>query len=43
MQTSGDPVTLDGAILRVDPDTGAALPSNPPALDSESERAPDSR
>ena len=26
---SGDPVTLDGAILRVDPATGAALPDNP--------------
>ncbi len=27
--TSGDPTGLNGAILRVDPDTGAALPSNP--------------
>ena len=27
--TGGDPVTLDGAILRVDPTTGAALPNNP--------------
>jgi uncharacterized repeat protein (TIGR01451 family) len=25
----GEPVTLSGAILRVDPDTGAALPDNP--------------
>ncbi len=26
---STEPVTLDGAIVRVDPDTGAALPGNP--------------
>jgi glucose/arabinose dehydrogenase/PKD repeat protein len=29
LRTSGDPVTLDGAILRVNPATGAALPNNP--------------
>jgi glucose/arabinose dehydrogenase/PKD repeat protein len=29
LRTGGDPVTLDGAILRVDPATGAALPGNP--------------
>ena len=29
LRTSGDSVTLDGAILRVDPATGAALPNNP--------------
>ena len=29
LRTSGDPVTLDGAILRVDPDTGVALQDNP--------------
>src|SRR5215213_8118026 len=29
LRTSGDPVTLDGSILRVDPATGAALPNNP--------------
>src|SRR5215210_2406578 len=29
LRTSGDPVTLDGAILRVDPATGAAMPNNP--------------
>jgi uncharacterized repeat protein (TIGR01451 family) len=29
LRTSGDPVTLDGAILRVDPATGAGLPDNP--------------
>ncbi|MGH2445283.1 MAG: PQQ-dependent sugar dehydrogenase, partial [Candidatus Limnocylindria bacterium] len=27
--TSGDPVTLDGALLRLDPDTGAAMAGNP--------------
>ena len=27
--TNGDPVGFDGAILRVDPDTGQALPDNP--------------
>jgi glucose/arabinose dehydrogenase/PKD repeat protein len=26
---AGEPVTLDGAIIRVDPDTGAGLPGNP--------------
>ncbi|MBA2712155.1 MAG: PQQ-dependent sugar dehydrogenase, partial [Rubrobacteraceae bacterium] len=29
LRTSNDPVTLDGAILRVNPTTGAALPTNP--------------
>jgi len=29
LRTSGDPVTLDGAIVRVDPATGNGLPSNP--------------
>ena len=29
LRTSGDPTTLDGSIIRVDPATGAALPSNP--------------
>src|SRR5918994_2314606 len=29
LQTGGDPVTLDGSILRVNPATGAALPGNP--------------
>jgi glucose/arabinose dehydrogenase/PKD repeat protein len=27
--TSGDPVTLDGSVIRIDPDTGFALPDNP--------------
>src|SRR5215213_9571577 len=29
LRTGGDPVTLDGAVLRVDPATGDALPDNP--------------
>ena len=29
LRTSGDPVSLDGSILRVDPATGDALPDNP--------------
>lgn len=29
LRTSGDPVTLDGTIIRVDPDTGAPWPGNP--------------
>jgi glucose/arabinose dehydrogenase len=29
LRTTNDPVTLDGAILRVDPATGKALPNNP--------------
>jgi glucose/arabinose dehydrogenase len=29
LRTPGDPVTLDGAILRVDPNTGNAMPDNP--------------
>jgi glucose/arabinose dehydrogenase len=29
LRTAGDPVTVDGTILRVNPDTGAALPDNP--------------
>ena len=29
LRTGGDPVTLDGTILRVNPETGAALPNNP--------------
>jgi glucose/arabinose dehydrogenase len=29
LRTAGDPVTLDGAILRVDPATGNGLPGNP--------------
>lgn len=29
LRTAGDPVGLDGTILRVNPDTGAGLPDNP--------------
>ena len=29
LRTTGDPTSLDGAVLRVDPATGAALPDNP--------------
>ncbi len=29
LSTAGDPVILSGAIIRIDPDTGAAAPSNP--------------
>ena len=31
MRSAGDPTGGDGAILRVDPDTGDALPDNPAA------------
>ena len=29
LRTSGDPVTLDGSLIRVNPATGAGMPSNP--------------
>jgi glucose/arabinose dehydrogenase len=29
LRTPADPTTLDGAVLRLDPNTGAALPNNP--------------
>jgi glucose/arabinose dehydrogenase len=32
LRTTGDPAGLDGAILRVDPNTGAAPPDNPNSL-----------
>ena len=35
LRTSSDPATLDGAVIRVDPATGAALPSNPFAGDPD--------
>jgi len=35
LRTGGDPVGLSGSILRVDPDTGAALTDNPLAADSD--------
>jgi glucose/arabinose dehydrogenase len=31
LRTSADPVGLDGSIIRVNPDTGAAMPDNPQA------------
>ena len=31
LRTTGDPVSLDGTVLRLDPDSGAALPDNPAA------------
>ena len=34
-RTSGDPQTLDGSIIRVNPDTGAALPDNPNAASAD--------
>ena len=35
LRTNGDPVSLDGAILRVNPATGAGLPDNPLAASSD--------
>ena len=35
LRTSGDPVGLDGSIIRVNPDTGAAMPDNPLAGDAD--------
>ena len=35
IRTAGDPVTLDGTIIRLDPDTGAALPDNPRIADPD--------
>ena len=29
IRSAGDPTTLDGSIIRIDPNTGAALPTNP--------------
>jgi glucose/arabinose dehydrogenase len=34
-RTPADPTTLDGAILRLDPDTGAGMPDNPLAASSD--------
>jgi glucose/arabinose dehydrogenase len=31
LRTAGDPLTLDGTVIRVDPATGAGLPDNPSA------------
>ncbi|MDA0180301.1 PQQ-dependent sugar dehydrogenase [Solirubrobacter phytolaccae] len=38
VRTSGDPTGLDGAILRVDPDTGDPLPDNPGTGDKNARR-----
>jgi glucose/arabinose dehydrogenase/PKD repeat protein len=35
LRTSGDPVTLDGSVIRVDPATGAGLPDNPSAASTD--------
>ena len=35
LRTSGDPVSLDGSIIRVDPATGAGLPDNPNAASTD--------
>jgi PKD repeat protein len=35
LRTAGDPVTLDGTIIRVNPATGAGLPDNPLASSSD--------
>ena len=38
LRTSGDPTGLDGAMLRIDPDTGAPLPDNPGTGDLNARR-----
>ncbi|RYP82440.1 PKD domain-containing protein [Nocardioides guangzhouensis] len=35
LRTSGDPVSLDGSIIRVNPATGAGLPDNPNAASAD--------
>jgi glucose/arabinose dehydrogenase len=35
LRTSGDPVSLDGTVIRVDPATGAGLPTNPLAASTD--------
>jgi glucose/arabinose dehydrogenase len=35
VRTSGDPATLDGSIIRIDPDTGLAAPGNPKLSSSD--------
>ena len=40
LRTTGDPTSLDGAILRVDPATGAGLPDNPLASSADRQRSP---
>jgi glucose/arabinose dehydrogenase len=38
LRTSSDPTTLDGSILRVDPETGAPFPGNPGSGDANARR-----
>jgi glucose/arabinose dehydrogenase len=38
LRTPGDPTGLNGAIIRIDPDTGAALPTNPGSGDANARR-----
>ncbi len=38
---AGEPVTLNGTILRVNPDTGAAMPGNPFAASPDANAQPD--
>ena len=35
LRTGGDPVGLDGTLIRIDPDTGAGLPDNPLSASSD--------
>jgi glucose/arabinose dehydrogenase len=35
LRTTGDPVSLDGTIIRIDPATGAAVPDNPLAANAD--------
>jgi PKD repeat protein len=35
LQTAGDPVSLDGTVIRIDPATGEGLPTNPLAASSD--------
>jgi glucose/arabinose dehydrogenase len=37
-RAAGQPVSLDGSIIRVNPDTGAAMPDNPAAGDANANR-----
>jgi glucose/arabinose dehydrogenase len=36
-RTGGDPAAVDGAVIRIDPDTGAAWPTNPQASNADPE------
>ena len=35
LRTTGDPTTLSGTVIRIDPDTGNALPDNPAASSTD--------